>query len=75
MKSKLTTKAAIGDSIARVEDDRLLKGDGRFVDDLSLPDMLFAQFIRSPHAHAKIKNTDVTRALSAKGVYLAITGG
>ena len=74
MKSKVTIKVAIGDSIARVEDDRLLKGAGRFVDDLSLPDMLFAQFIRSPHAHAKIQNIDVTRALSAKGVYLAITG-
>ena len=74
MKSKITKKAEIGDSIARVEDDRLLKGAGRFVDDLSLPDMLYAQLVRSPHAHAKIKNIDVTLALSAKGVKLIVSG-
>ena len=41
-----------GASVARVEDPRLLRGDGRFVDDIKLPGLLHAALVRSPHAHA-----------------------
>ncbi len=43
-----------GASVPRREDPRLLRGEGRFVDDIKLPGMLHAAFVRSPHAHARI---------------------
>jgi len=43
-----------GASVPRREDPRLLRGEGRFVDDMKLPGMLHAAFVRSPHAHARI---------------------
>jgi len=46
----------IGKSVLRVEDHRFLTGDGRFIDDLSLPGELHCAFVRSPHPHARIKS-------------------
>ena len=43
-----------GASVPRREDPRLLRGEGRFVDDMKLPGMLHAAFVRSPHAHARV---------------------
>ncbi len=43
-----------GASVPRREDPRLLRGEGRFVDDIKLPGLLHAAFVRSPHAHARI---------------------
>jgi carbon-monoxide dehydrogenase large subunit len=43
-----------GAAVPRREDPRLLRGEGRFVDDIKLPGMLHAAFVRSPHAHAAI---------------------
>src|SRR5262245_41302313 len=43
-----------GASVRRVEDPRLLRGNGRFVDDIKLPGLLHAALVRSPHAHARI---------------------
>src|SRR5262245_36837511 len=52
-----------GASVSRKEDPRLLRGDGRYVDDIKLPGMLHVAFARSPHAHARIHaiRTDVAR--------------
>jgi aerobic carbon-monoxide dehydrogenase large subunit len=54
-----------GASVPRREDPRLLRGEGRFVDDIKLPGMLHAAFARSPHAHARIRaiRVDVARRL------------
>jgi len=54
-----------GASVRRKEDPRFLRGDGRYVDDIRLPGMLHAAFVRSPHAHAKIRSvkTDAARRL------------
>ncbi|HAE53699.1 MAG TPA: hypothetical protein DCG25_01910 [Acidimicrobiaceae bacterium] len=64
----------IGQSVPRVEDERLLRGEGRFVDDLDLPGVAEIAFVRSPHAHAKITALDFTAALELPGV-LKIYGG
>ena len=65
---------AIGQGVARFEDPRLLKGGGRYVDDIVLPRMAFGAVLRSPHAHARIRSIDVTRARAAPGVILVLTG-
>jgi carbon-monoxide dehydrogenase large subunit len=53
----------IGDAIPRVEDRRLVTGAGRFTDDVAVPGMLHAAFLRSPHAHASIRSIDASGAL------------
>ena len=57
----------------RLEDPDLLTGRGRFVDDITLPDMLEAAFVRSPHAHAAIRGIDATVARAAPGVHAVFT--
>ncbi|WP_328908551.1 xanthine dehydrogenase family protein molybdopterin-binding subunit [Streptomyces sp. NBC_00234] len=64
----------IGRSVPRVEDDRLLRGQGRYVDDIALPGGVEAAFLRSPHAHARIESVDVRAALAAPGVVAVWTG-
>ena len=54
---------AIGQSVLRREDPRLLRGQGRFFDDLKLADQLHAAIVRSPHAHADITGIDRRAAL------------
>ncbi|MGI9348189.1 MAG: aerobic carbon-monoxide dehydrogenase large subunit [Gammaproteobacteria bacterium] len=63
----------LGVSRRRVEDARFIQGKGNYVDDMKLPGMLFGDFVRSPHAHARIKsiNLDAVRALP--GVRAALT--
>ena len=63
-----------GSVIRRQEDPRLLTGTATYTDDLTLPGMLHAAMLRSPHAHARIKRIDVSRAKQAPGVVLAHTG-
>jgi len=58
----------IGKSILRVEDQRFLTGDGRFIDDLELPGGLHCVIVRSPHAHARV------RSIRAPGGVLMLTG-
>jgi carbon-monoxide dehydrogenase large subunit len=58
----------IGASVRRKEDYRFLTGNGHFTDDISQPGQVHARFVRSPHAHAKIKSIDTTVALKAPGV-------
>lgn len=66
--------SVIGKSIERVEDKRFLTGKGRYTDDIVLPGMLFAQIIRSHHAHAKIIHIDSTLAEEMEGVEAVFTG-
>jgi carbon-monoxide dehydrogenase large subunit len=57
----------------RVEDIRFVQGKGAYVDDLKLPNMLYGDFYRSPHAHARIKKIDTAKAAAAPGVVAVIT--
>jgi carbon-monoxide dehydrogenase large subunit/6-hydroxypseudooxynicotine dehydrogenase subunit gamma len=63
----------IGERVARVEDDRFLRGEARYVADLRIPFMAEAHVVRSPHAHARILKIDKHAALSAEGVYTIVT--
>ena len=62
-----------GARVHRVEDDRLLTGRGTFVDDVSLPGMLHACFVRSPFARAAIRGIDTSAALALPGVRFVFT--
>ena len=64
----------VGESVPRVEDHRILTGRGKYVDDLVLPKMLHAAFVRSPFAHARIKRIDVDLARQTPGVVAVFTG-
>lgn len=64
----------IGTSIPRKEDDRLLRGDGRFVDDIQLAHQLEMALARCPFPHARIRSIDVERALAVPGVRHILTG-
>src|ERR671926_90114 len=57
-----------GASVRRREDPALLTGGGQYVDDIKLPGMLHAAFLRSPHAHARIARIDPERARRLPGV-------
>ena len=62
-----------GMRIKRLEDPRLLTGRGRYLDDLGLPRMLFASFVRSPYAHARIVRIDAAAARALPGVVAVVT--
>src|ERR1043165_2408412 len=62
-----------GSRVRRLEDARLLRGRGRFVDDLVSPRMAHLAFVRSPHAHALIRGVDVTAACALDGVVAVLT--
>src|SRR5246127_3985599 len=64
----------IGASVVRQEDRRFTTGKGRYVDDIKLQGMTHAQFIRSPHAHAKVKSIDSSAAMKMPGVVGVLTG-
>ena len=63
----------IGRAVKRLEDRPLLTGNGRFVADLTFPDMLEAAFVRSPHAHAAIRTIDTAAARQYAGVHAVLT--
>ena len=67
------TASVFGQPVTRREDGDLLRGKGRFVDDISLPGMLEAAFVRSPFAHATIRGIDKTAALALPGVHAVYT--
>jgi carbon-monoxide dehydrogenase large subunit len=67
-------KFGIGQSVTRFEDVRLLKGEGRYLNDVNLAGQAHAVVLRSPHAHARIRSIDVDRALKAPGVLAVLTG-
>ncbi|PYN43884.1 MAG: xanthine dehydrogenase [Candidatus Rokuibacteriota bacterium] len=62
-----------GAAVKRREDPRFLLGEGRFVDDVTVPGMLHASFLRSPHAHAHIVKIDTTAASASPGVVRVLT--
>ncbi len=61
-------------AVIRTEDPRFLKGNGEFIDDINLPNQLYAHMVRSPHAHARINSIDVSAAKNAPGVVDVLTG-
>jgi carbon-monoxide dehydrogenase large subunit len=65
---------ALGQAVPRFEDPRLLRGGGRYVDDMVLPRIVFGHVLRSPHAHARIRSIDTTAAKAAPGVLAVLTG-
>jgi aerobic carbon-monoxide dehydrogenase large subunit len=68
----VTTKT-LGKRTRRLEDPELLRGKARFVDDIHIDGMVYAAFVRSPHAHAKILAIDATAALAMPGVHAVLT--
>ena len=64
----------IGKPLRRLEDAKLLSGQGRFTDDVNLPGQVHAAFTRSPHAHARIASLDLGAARAAPGVIAVYTG-
>lgn len=65
---------AVGQAVPRTEDPRLLKGAGRYVDDIRLAEMSYGYILRSPFAHASIKSIDGAAAKAAPGVLTVLTG-
>lgn len=64
---------AIGQGVSRFEDPRLVRGGGRYTDDINLPGLAHGVVLRSPHAHAKIRSIDVAAAKTAPGVLAVLT--
>jgi carbon-monoxide dehydrogenase large subunit len=69
-----TVERLLGKSIKRREDPRFITGKGTYVDDVKLPGTTHAVFVRSPHAHARIKKIDTTAAAAHPGVVAIFTG-
>src|ERR1700744_63702 len=65
---------ALGQSVPRTEDPRLLTGRGRYTDDFVLPRQAQGDVLRSPHAHARIRGIDTRAALQMPGVLAVLTG-
>jgi carbon-monoxide dehydrogenase large subunit len=68
------TETYIGKPVPRKEDAKLLTGQARFIDDLTMPGMVWASVVRSPYAHATIKSVDLSQAREAEGVVDAFSG-
>src|SRR6476661_886988 len=64
----------IGASVVRKEDRRFITGKGRYVDDVKVVGLTHAHFIRSPHAHAKVKSIDSSAAMKMPGAVGVLTG-
>ena len=70
---EFTGKFGIGQPVRRVEDHRFLSGAGRYVDDIALPHQCYGIVVQSPHAHARIKSIDTTKAAAVPGVVAVLT--
>jgi len=68
------TTGGIGERVHRVEDRRFITGHGRYTDDVNRANQAYACFVRSPHAHARIKSIETSAAKSAPGVLAVLTG-
>jgi len=64
----------VGKSLPRKEENRLLRGRGKFADDIKLREMLYLRFVRSPYGHAKIVSVDTSAAEAVPGVVCTLTG-
>jgi carbon-monoxide dehydrogenase large subunit len=69
-----TSARHVGRALRRKEDPRLISGRARYVDDIALPGMAWAAFVRSPEAHARIVSIDASAALARPGVHAVFTG-
>jgi aerobic carbon-monoxide dehydrogenase large subunit len=74
MTAPASSRFGSGKSVKRVEDDALLRGEGRFADNIVAPDQLHACFVRSPHPHARITRIASEAALRLPGVAAIVTG-
>jgi aerobic carbon-monoxide dehydrogenase large subunit len=72
--SSVTSRRYVSQSVKRQEDPPLLMGRARFIGDLRLPGLLAVKFLRSPHAHARLVDIDVRKALAMPGVKAIVTG-
>src|SRR5262249_46242914 len=63
----------VGARVKRIEDPKLIRGEGAYLDDLRLAGMLHAVFVRSPHGHARVRKVDLRRARAHAGVAAAYT--
>ena len=68
------TAPLVGQSVKRKEDFRFITGQGRYTDDFVKPGQTYAAFVRSPHAHARIRAIDAAAALKVPGVVAVLTG-
>jgi aerobic carbon-monoxide dehydrogenase large subunit len=69
----LPSKFGISQGITRKEDDALIRGNGRYVADITPPGTLAAVVVRSPHAHARFRIADASKARAMRGVHLVLT--
>jgi carbon-monoxide dehydrogenase large subunit len=69
-----TPSKLMGAEVKRKEDPRLITGTSTYVTDIALPGMLHVAFVRSPHAHARIRRIDASAALKVPGVRMVVTG-
>ena len=67
-------KFAMGQSVSRVEDPRLVQGLGRYSDDVNLPRQAYAVVVRSPHAHARVVAIETAAARQSPGALAVLTG-
>ncbi|HEV3056530.1 MAG TPA: molybdopterin cofactor-binding domain-containing protein, partial [Solirubrobacteraceae bacterium] len=74
MSATATNGNHVGRAMRRKEDPRLITGQARYVDDISLPGTLWAAIVRSPEAHAKITSIETLGALEREGVHAVFTG-
>src|SRR6266566_389095 len=70
----MATPRLMGAEVKRKEDPRLITGTSTYVGDLALPGMHYVAFVRSPHAHARVRKIDVASALKRPGVFKVVTG-
>ncbi|HEX6505870.1 MAG TPA: xanthine dehydrogenase family protein molybdopterin-binding subunit [Terriglobales bacterium] len=74
MSSATDNKNWVGRPLPRKEEDRLLRGRGKFADDVKMLEMLYLRFVRSPYAHGRIVSIDVSSAEALPGVVCTLTG-
>ena len=72
--AKVTQKGYVGQSLPRPEDGRFIQGAATYIDDVALPGMVFAAFVRSPHAHAVVKDVRTSAALEHPRCLDVLTG-
>ena len=70
----MATAKLFGASIKRREDPRVITGKGNYTDDVKLAGMTYAAFVRSPHAHARVRRIDTAAAAKHPGVVAVFTG-
>lgn len=72
--TEISNPEGLGQPVRRKEDFRFITGNGHYTDDINRPRQTYAYFLRSPHAHAKIKSIDTSGAATAPGVVAIFTG-